>query len=216
MTTKDTLLAQGIAAAKAGDSSAARVLLTQAVHRHPDSETAWLWLSSVLETPQGRIYCLRKVLSLNPESRLAQRGLAALEKAQPGPVVVARTSPPPAQPLRRPEAFARWARRLRPGRLVASPQFWRGVVVLLGTIALSLTGLLAYTTLGQAGNVDEGAVVAAIAPAITPSPAGTLRPTFTATAAPTDTPVPTDTPIPTDTPTATPTLTPEPTDTPVK
>jgi hypothetical protein len=96
MTADSSLLAQGIAAAKAGDKSTARHLLTRAVRRHPDSETAWLWLGAVLDTPQGRAFCLRKVLALNPANQMAQRGLAALEKVAAGPVVVAQ--PLPARP----------------------------------------------------------------------------------------------------------------------
>jgi len=94
------LLVQGIEAAKAGDKAKARRLLTQAIRRNPDSAETWLWLSSVLGTPQGRAFCLEKVLSIDPDNRLAQRGLAALEAAQ-APVAVSGIRP--AQPLPAPQ-----------------------------------------------------------------------------------------------------------------
>ena len=85
MTGRDSVLEQGIAAARAGDKGTARRLLTRAVRRAPDSEPAWLWLSSVLDTPQGRAFCLRRVLDVNPENVPALKGLAALEAEMSAP-----------------------------------------------------------------------------------------------------------------------------------
>jgi hypothetical protein len=75
---RDLVLAQGIAAARAGDRQAARRLLAEAARRDPGSELAWLWLSSVLDTTQGRSYCLQKALEINPDNKLTRRGLEAL------------------------------------------------------------------------------------------------------------------------------------------
>lgn len=223
MTRQEALLAQGIAAARAGDRSTARRLLSRAVRRTPDSEVAWLWLSSALDTPQGRAFCLRRVLALNPDNRMAQQGLAALEKAPPASVVVAQ--PPLAAAPRSVPAgrFSTLIRRLpvRPGsvralvsrlptprKLVYQPRFWQVVVGCLTLIALGLVGIWAYALLGESGAANRDAL-AAVGPSPTFGPRGTLRPTFTAT--PTDTPTPT--PTPTDTPTPTPTWTPTPTPT---
>jgi hypothetical protein len=226
----DSLLTRGIIAARLEDKITARKLLSEAVSRNPESETAWLWLSEVLTTPQGRAFCLQKVLALNPGNQLARRGLAALETARQAPTLVAQpaTAPEPAPqaaaqapaapvfmspaiaqapPARAPKA---------PDRPLAKPtaydrqkRFWQIVVACLGAIALCLLGTLAYVTLGGSRAADEDAL-AAIAPSPTPWPRGTLRPTFTPT--PTNTPTPTCTPTPTQTPTPTPT--PTPTDTP--
>ncbi|MGD2205653.1 MAG: hypothetical protein PVH17_02635 [Anaerolineae bacterium] len=218
----DALLVQGIAAAKAGDKSRARRLLTEVIQRNPDSESAWLWLSSVLDTSQGRAFCLRKVLALDPSNSAAQRGLAAVEKARPAPAIV--VQPSPALAPRPPQA----AQLAAPSGLIGQRRFWQMVVVCLGFIALGLVGILAYATLGGASAADEDVLAAAAgspSPSPTLEPEGTLRPTFTPT--PTDTPPPTDTPTPTytatstststDTPTPTATLTdtPTPTSTPV-
>jgi hypothetical protein len=218
MTTR-TSLGRGIAAAKAGDKAKARQLLTQAVRRDPGSVTAWVWLSSVLDTPQGRAFCLRRVLALDPDNSAAKRGLAALKIASPARALVAQPSPTtparPAEGRRRPPA-----RRTPPkGPLVRQTQFWQAIVGCLAVIALGLVGTLVYATFSAPSAAEED-VLAAVALAQPPSPDGTLRPTFTATPTqtptPTDTPTPTSTPTPTptSTPTATPTLTPPPTDTP--
>lgn len=136
MSADSSLLARGIAAAKAGDKGTARRLLTRAVRRYPDSEAAWLWLSAVLDTPQGRAFCLRQVLALNPENQMAQRGLAALEKVGAGPVVVAQPLAAPA-PRPRPRNWLAavaavasrsrlWLRERLVGATVFARQGWAG------------------------------------------------------------------------------------------
>jgi len=119
---RDLVLAQGIAAARAGDRPAARRLLAEAARRDPTSEMAWLWLSGVLDTAQGRSHCLKKVLEINPANEVARRGLQALEAAAPAPALIAVSAPaapnpapaaPAAGGLTR-SAAAAAARRRRP------------------------------------------------------------------------------------------------------
>ena len=215
--TTHTSLSRGIAAAKAGDRATARRLLTLAVRRDPESVTAWLWLSSVLDTPQGRAFCLRRVLTLDPDNSAAKRGLSALEIALPARALVAQ--PPPTTSVRPAEgrlpAPGLPAHRPPPaGPLVRQTQFWQIIVGCLAIIAFGLVGTLVYATFSASSAAEED-MLAAVASGQSPSPGGTLRPTFTTT--PTKTPTPTDTPTatPTSTPTATPTPTPLPTDTPV-
>lgn len=90
MSSPDSLLAQGIAASRAGDTGTARRLLAEAVRQNPDSDRAWLWLGAVLTTPQGRAFCLRRALALNPAQPKVRQGLDALENAPRAPVLVAR------------------------------------------------------------------------------------------------------------------------------
>lgn len=206
MTAPGPRLAQGIAAAKAGDKRTARRLLSQAVRHNPESETAWLWLSAVLDSPQGKTFCLQQALALNPDSRAARRGLAVLETVPPAPVVIAQ--PPPA-----PAASPGRTRRLCTlADLARQQRFWRATIACLGAVALGLTAILLYATLGGASAPGDEAQAVAVASTPTLGPRGTLRPTFTAT--PTDTPTPSDTPTPTATPTPTPTATSTPTPTP--
>ncbi len=99
MNTRNPLLVKGIEAAQAGNRTKARRLLTQAIRRNPDSVEAWLWLSDTLNTPEGRAFCLEKVLSIDPTNRPARRGLAALRAAQAPPAVTGiQPAPPPVAP----------------------------------------------------------------------------------------------------------------------
>ena len=204
--TKNSLLTQGIAAVKAGDRDTARRLLTRAVRQNPDSEAAWLWLGTVLRTPQGRSFCLRKALALNPANQTAQRGLEALERAHRAPAIVAQPLPVPLPrlvPLRQVPAL---------GELVRRQWFWRVIVACLSVIAVGLVGVLAYAIIGRSSTAGDGSS-AAMVPIPSPAPRYTLRPTFTPI--PTHTPTLTPTPTPTCSPisTLTPTFTPSPTPT---
>ncbi|WP_119073018.1 tetratricopeptide repeat protein [Aggregatilinea lenta] len=72
------LLQQGIAAARGGRPERARDLLQQAVRLDPQNETTWLWLSSVARDDKERLFCLRQLLTVNPENEFALKGLRAL------------------------------------------------------------------------------------------------------------------------------------------
>ena len=88
----EMLLAQGIAALKAGDRAGARDLLAQAIRLNPTDERSWLWLSGAVETDDERRRCLERVLQINPQHAAARRGLAALAAAN-APVAVAPQPP---------------------------------------------------------------------------------------------------------------------------
>lgn len=76
--TPDTLLRQGIAAAKAGHKEEAIRLLMQVVEREERSEQAWLWLSQVVDSAEEKAVCLENVLAINPSNKNAHAGLAWL------------------------------------------------------------------------------------------------------------------------------------------
>ena len=69
-------LLAGINAAKAKDVPAARRLLRAAVADEPKSEHGWLWLASVCDSPTEARAHLERVLSLNPSSVAARKGIA--------------------------------------------------------------------------------------------------------------------------------------------
>jgi tetratricopeptide (TPR) repeat protein len=107
------LLQQGIAAAKAGQRDEARRLLQEAIRRDATNETAWLWLSGVASNDEERIFCLMKILEINPSNQNALKGLAKLGvkppsstgirrlKDQPPPQGLEATARPPTAPLKR-------------------------------------------------------------------------------------------------------------------
>jgi hypothetical protein len=83
--TTDDLLKQGIAALKAGHKTEARDLLMQAVEQDERNEMAWLWLSGAVDTDEDRRICLENVLTINPNSEIAQRGIELLRtQSAPG------------------------------------------------------------------------------------------------------------------------------------
>ena len=54
-------------------------LLLQGLQEDSNLEMDWLWLATRVGCDGQRRYCLRRALTINPESRLAQRGLSQLQ-----------------------------------------------------------------------------------------------------------------------------------------
>ncbi len=94
----NALVAEGIAAYKAGDRLRARQILTEATQIDPRNETAWLWLAAAHDDPAFRRICLQKVLLINPNNAGAQKGLQAPEGEAARPVETVFTPPKPKPP----------------------------------------------------------------------------------------------------------------------
>ena len=84
----DAWLRGGIEATQAGQKDKARRLLEQVVEADQTNETAWLWLSAVVDTKAEKIRCLEMALKLNPANQDAKM---ALEWLRSGVV----SEPPP-------------------------------------------------------------------------------------------------------------------------
>src|SRR3990172_1259600 len=100
---------QGIDAAKAGRKDEARRLLQQAIRLEPGNEMAWLWMASVSNDKRERLFCLKKLLEVNPANETALKALGALgvtpeELLGSTPAVAAQPAPPP--PIARPRPLA--------------------------------------------------------------------------------------------------------------
>ena len=78
------LLQQGIALAKAGQREEARTILMQVVEQDERNESAWLWLSGVVDSDDDKAVALENVLTLNPDNEWARRGLQMLGRPLPG------------------------------------------------------------------------------------------------------------------------------------
>ena len=76
----DELVRAGVTAVKEKRRAEARALLEEAVARSPDHVQAWLWLSSVVETPQEREACLERALEIEPGHEMAQKGLRVVRE----------------------------------------------------------------------------------------------------------------------------------------
>jgi tetratricopeptide (TPR) repeat protein len=66
---------QGMVAIQAQKMEEARKLLAEAVRRDPSHEKAWLALASVVPDMEQAVDCLKRVLAINPENRMAQEWL---------------------------------------------------------------------------------------------------------------------------------------------
>jgi len=78
------LLQQGIALAKAGRREEARDILLKVVEQDERNESAWLWLSGLVDSDEDKAIALENVLTLNPNNEWAKRGLRLLGRPVPG------------------------------------------------------------------------------------------------------------------------------------
>ena len=79
----DKMLHEAIEAVANGNRDRARDLLTRLLRANQSNPKYWLWMSSVVESAKERIYCLQKVVHLEPENRAAQLGLLLYGAANP-------------------------------------------------------------------------------------------------------------------------------------
>lgn len=76
--TVDQLLDQSIDAYKKSDMDRAAKLISQAIRLDANSERAWLWLSGIVVTDAERLFCIKRILAINPNNEVAQYGLTLL------------------------------------------------------------------------------------------------------------------------------------------
>ncbi len=116
---------QGIAAAKAGQKDQARQLLQQSLRLEPGSEVGWLWLASVAQNQRERMFCLHKLLEINPNNEMAQQSLQSLgiTREQLAQQMGAAASTPAPAPQSRPQTqSAPPPQQQAPGVPVPDPQ----------------------------------------------------------------------------------------------
>jgi hypothetical protein len=87
----DRLYREGVAAIRAGDKATGKEKLMKVVEQDQLHEQAWLWLSACVDTDEEQIVCLQNVLTINPRSEAARKGLSKLgalpseDEAEPAP-----------------------------------------------------------------------------------------------------------------------------------
>jgi hypothetical protein len=74
-----TQLQQAITLIKTGNKQEGGRLLSQILEADPTNEKAWLWMIRAVSSDKKRIYCLERVLAINPNNQLAQQTLAKLK-----------------------------------------------------------------------------------------------------------------------------------------
>jgi hypothetical protein len=93
MSTNENMFHEVMGAISQGQRARARDLLTRLLKTNQGNVEYWLWMSSVVDTPQERIYCLETILRLEPNNPIARRGLILAGALPPGDNVT--PAPPP-------------------------------------------------------------------------------------------------------------------------
>lgn len=81
---EDTMLKEAVDAISKGQRARARDLLTRLLRADQKNPEYWLWMSSVVETENERVYCLESALRHDPANIAARRGLILLGARRPG------------------------------------------------------------------------------------------------------------------------------------
>ncbi|MCS6939227.1 MAG: hypothetical protein NZM94_08150 [Roseiflexus sp.] len=92
----DQMLNAAITAIRAGETERGRALLAQVLRANPSCEIAWLWMATVVETPQQKRECLERALAINPQNSIARRELESLSVTAPGALVQTQRAVDPA------------------------------------------------------------------------------------------------------------------------
>jgi len=71
-----------------GQKQRAMSILAGILAEHPDNDQAWLWMASVVPHPEQRIYCLERVLKIDPGNQAVKERLVKLIQVQPPPTSV--------------------------------------------------------------------------------------------------------------------------------
>ena len=173
-----------------------RELLVELLRVNPRNETAWLWLSAVVDDPAKERECLKRVLKLNPNNDTALRHLAKLNQSEIPPLqpnqapVAPRPQAEPSLPEARLEQPPPTYQVVPP---TAEPQavkkktssLWYIVVAVVALIALVTCSLAVwgFTRLPSQDRVSATAPREAT-PGTTPTPASANTPQPTKTPKP--------------------------------
>jgi tetratricopeptide (TPR) repeat protein len=185
-------LTEAIAAARAGDRSHARELLSKLLRADSANPEYWIWMSSVVDSEREKIYCLESALKLDPSNRAALRGLVILGARNPeegelaSAIKIARrqtaSTAAVARPTARGEGFH------FPWRLVA--------LIVLGLFAVAAVFQILLLLAGPARTILAPVLAPATTLTLTLAPP-TITPTVTLTPIPLETRI-LRTPVPTE------------------
>ncbi|MBN1485443.1 MAG: hypothetical protein JXA37_12050 [Chloroflexia bacterium] len=75
----EELFLNGIAAAKGGNRRLAQAFFKRVIKENPYHESAWIWLSEMLDDPEDIAYCLESALAINPHNEKARLSLELVQ-----------------------------------------------------------------------------------------------------------------------------------------
>lgn len=111
-------------AIRSGDRDAARRHLCRAIRADPQNETAWLWLSRVIDDPDKEHECLERALQIDPDHQFERDNVA--KRRERAIVVIPMDGKAPPK--------ARWRAVRHPSRVLALGVFL--VLVCVGVLAM--------------------------------------------------------------------------------
>ncbi|MGB5843477.1 MAG: tetratricopeptide repeat protein [Anaerolineales bacterium] len=132
----DKMLQEAIEAVANGHRERARDLLTRLLRANQSNPKYWLWMSSVVESAKERIYCLQKVIHLQPENRAAHLGLLLVGVSSPEKGF----QPAPVQPRNWRETYKTAALESKPRRIIRIAMYMGASILVLGFIFLAFIG----------------------------------------------------------------------------
>ena len=83
----EVMFKEAIDAARKGQRRRARDLFTRLLQKNQANPEYWLWMSGVVDTTNERIYCLQRVLQLEPDNLVAKKGLVLVGALEPGDTI---------------------------------------------------------------------------------------------------------------------------------
>ncbi|MBN2148080.1 MAG: tetratricopeptide repeat protein [Anaerolineales bacterium] len=177
----DKLFEEALDAIAEGNKDRGRELLTRLLRSDPNQAEYWLWMSTLVETQNERVYCLESALRVDPENEAARRGLIILGARTADP------NTPPATIVRR-----RWAsdldKELEPPKTFLQ-RVWDNPVTRVITLVGALVLVVGLILAGVYGTRLARSQIAAV-----PTPTMIrVSPFPTRTTAPSETPTPTNT-----------------------
>ncbi len=176
----EVMLQEAINAAHQGELARARDLLTRLLRNDQGNTDYWLWMSAVVETHQEKVICLQNILKIDPEHRVAQRGLILLG---------ARSADETASPVP-PKRLDAWSvKEIEEDEKTRLQILFGNPLVRYGTLGLAVILVTGLIWLGVSGRRNA---------AITPTPNFKLTATYIISSASTLTPSPS--PLPSSTP----------------
>jgi hypothetical protein len=72
------LVEEDIIAYKDGNKTHASELIAQVLKQDPNNKKALLWLSGIVKTDGERLFCLKRILAIEPQNEIARQGLTLI------------------------------------------------------------------------------------------------------------------------------------------
>lgn len=172
---QDKMFQEAMEAIEKGERSRARDLLTRLIRSNASNVDYWLWMSTVVDNPGERVFCLESALKADPNNEAARRGLVLMGARPPAEDVT------PVPPIHR-----KWAddlnKELEPPKNIFK-RVWENPVTRMVSILAAAALLIGLVSLGIYGATrqPEEVVFIRVTPVVTRTPAPTLTPTSTAT-----------------------------------